>query len=111
MSARSGRKPGLAGSIAYGAFVFLGTAATGFVVAPFLAHAVGLFPIEVEARSALSLVTLEATPWLLGASVTSGFAWPTVAALRPAQRLAVWLANVLLVWTAGAVGAVLLLRA
>jgi hypothetical protein len=95
-------------SVVYGVLVFLGTAATGFVVAPLLAHAAGFFPIEVEARAAFSLVTLEAMPWLLGASVTSGFLWPSFAAPSRARRFAVWLANVLLVWTAGAAGVVLL---
>jgi hypothetical protein len=95
-------------SVVYGVLVFLGTAATGFVVAPFLAHAAGFFPLEVEARAAFSLVTLEALPWLLGASTTSGFLWPSLAALSSASRIGVWLANVLLVWTAGAAGAALL---
>jgi hypothetical protein len=96
------------GSVVYGFLVFAGTALTGFVAAPFLAHAAGFFPIEVEARSAFSLVTLEAVPWLLGASVTSGFLWPSFAAWSPARRVAVWLANVLLVWAAGAAGVTLL---
>jgi hypothetical protein len=95
-------------SAVYGLLVFAGTALTGFVVAPLLAHAAGFFPIEVEARAAFSLVTLEAVPWLLGASVTSGFLWPSFAPLPAARRAAVWLANVLVVWLAGALGVTLL---
>ena len=98
------------GPVVYGVLVFLGTACTGFVLAPFLAHAAGFFPIEVEARSVFSLLTLKAMPWLLGASVTSGFAYTELARLPPARRLAAWLANVLLVWAAGAAAAALLLR-
>ncbi len=44
----------IAGSIAYGALVFLAMAALGFVVLPAVGLATGLFVIDAEARAFFS---------------------------------------------------------
>ena len=50
----------LIGAVAYGFGVFAGTAVLGFVVAPYLGSATGLFPIDTEAPRA-RLAELAAT--------------------------------------------------
>jgi hypothetical protein len=90
------------GCVAYGALVFLGMAGLGFLLAPALGHASGLFPVEVEARAFFSLLTLRAVPYLFALAVASGFAWERVGRLRAPQRIAAWASNTLLAYGLGA---------
>jgi hypothetical protein len=90
------------GSILYGLLVFGGTAVLGFVVAPFLGIASGLFPIDTEARAFFSLLTLKGVPYLVGLSLLSGAAYPRFSARRLRSRAAILALNVLLAWLIGA---------
>jgi hypothetical protein len=96
------------GSAVYGALVFGGTALLGFVLAPALAHAAGLFAIDVEARAFFSLLTLQAVPYLFGLSVGSGFAYERLRGLRRWKRAGAYVSNTALAWGLGvALGALL----
>ena len=95
-------------SALYGLLVFAGAALIGFVLAPRLAHALGWFPIEVEADAAFSLATLSSVPYLVGLCGASAFLVPWLATLSAARRVAVYVANALVAWGA-AVAATLLL--
>ena len=97
------------GSVAYGVCVFLGTAVLGFVVAPLLGSATGLFPIDAEARAFFSLLTLEGVPDLLAFSALSGLLYPTLSRRRPALWIALYAMNVVAAWLAGAAIALALL--
>jgi hypothetical protein len=88
----------IAGSIAYGALVFLGMAGLGFVALPALGLASGLFAIDAEARAFFSLLTLKSVPYLLAASTLCAFAYPRLCALPWALRLAAFVANVLVAY-------------
>jgi hypothetical protein len=99
----------LAGAVLYALLVFLGTAALGFVVAPFAGHATGLFPNETDAQAAFSLVTLKAVPLLLGLSSAAAFSYPWVLGLSLSRRVAVYAATVSGAWVAGAAVAAALL--
>jgi len=88
----------LAGSVAYGALVFLGMAGLGFAVLPELGLASGLFTIDAEARAFFSLLTLRSVPFLLAASTLSAFAWGRLRALSWPRRLAVFVPNVLVAY-------------
>jgi hypothetical protein len=89
----------------YGALVFSGTALLGFVVAPWLALAGGLFSIDAEARSFFSLLTLKGVPCLVGLSVLSAVLHPGCSGHGPLFQVALLGANVLLVWLIGAASA------
>jgi hypothetical protein len=91
----------IVGSIAYGALVFLGMAGLGFVIAPALGLATGLFVIDAEARAFFSLLTLKSVPYLLALSTLSGFAYPRLRALAAPLRLAAFVSNVLVAYVAG----------
>jgi hypothetical protein len=97
------------GAIVYGALVFLGTAGLGFVVAPALGHASGLFPFDKEAQAVFSLLTLKAVPFLFGLSVAAAFYHPGLARLSVWRRVIVYAATVVLTWVAGATIAVFIL--
>lgn len=99
-----------AAAIVYGCLVFSGTALLGFVVAPWLALAGGLFAIDVEARSFFSLLTLKGVPGLVGLSVLSAVLHPGFSGHGPLFWIALLGANVLLVWLIGAATAFALLR-
>ena len=88
----------LVGPIAYGALVFAGMAALGFVALPELGLASGLFTIDAEARGFFSLLTLRSVPFLLATSTLSAFAWPRLRALSWPRRLALFVPNVLVAY-------------
>ncbi|MGH7290389.1 MAG: hypothetical protein ACREJT_04215 [Myxococcota bacterium] len=96
-------------SVVYGLLVFAGAATLGFVVAPALGIASGLFSIDAEARGFFSLLTLKGVPYLVGLSAVSGLAYRTLAARRPLVRASLLGLNVLVVWVAGASAALLIL--
>lgn len=87
---------------AYGLAVLAGSLLLGFVLAPWLATATGLFEIDVEAQGFFSLLTLKGLPYLIGASVFSAGLVERLAGWRPLRRIGGYVANVLLVWLIGA---------
>ena len=89
-------------SAAYGLLVFLGTALLGFVVAPWLGMATGLFRIEAESSGFFSLLTLKGVPYLVALSVLSGFLHPTFSSRRLRLRVILFGLNVLVAWLIGA---------
>ena len=99
----------LAGAVAYGLLVFAGTALLGFVVLPPLGYAAGLFAIETDARAAFSLVTLKAVPVMAGLSAAAALSYEWLMRLSLPRRVAAYVATTVLVWLAGAAGAVLAL--
>jgi hypothetical protein len=90
------------GCVAYGALVFLGMAGLGFLLAPAVGHASGLFPVEVEARAFFSLVTLRAVPYLVALAVVSGFAYEGIGRLGASRRITAYASNTLLGYGLGA---------
>jgi hypothetical protein len=86
------------GSVAYSVGVFAGAALLGFVVAPFLGIATGLFPIDTEASAFFSLLTLKGVPDLAILSAASGFLAPALFRRGRGLRVALYAANVLLAW-------------
>ena len=88
----------LIGSVAYGFGVFAGTAVLGFVVAPYLGSATGLFPIDTEAQAFFSLLTLKGVPDLAILSAASSFLYPMGSRRRLGLRVALYVVNVLLAW-------------
>jgi hypothetical protein len=99
----------LAGAIAYGLLVFAGTALLGFVVAPAIGVATGLFPIEQEAAGYFSFLTLKAAPLLAGLSAGAARSQEWLAGFSIPSRIAVYAATVLLVWITGATIAAIVL--
>jgi len=89
-------------SAAYGLLVFLGTALLGFVAAPWLGMATGLFSIEAEASGFFSLLTLKGVPYLVALSVASGLLYPMVSSRRLHMRVMLAGLNILAVWLIGA---------
>ena len=70
----------------------------GFVVAPFLGIATGLFPIDTEASAFFSLLTLKGVPDLAILSAASGFLAPALFRRGRGLRVALYAANALLAW-------------
>lgn len=64
----------LLGAAVYGLLVFAGAAAFGFVAAPAVARAVGLFAIYTDSQATLSLLTVKAIPVIWGTSVVAAIA-------------------------------------
>jgi hypothetical protein len=91
-----------AASTVYGLLVFAGAAVLGFVVAPFLGIASGLFPIDTESRAFFSLLTLKGVPYLAALSVLSGMAYPSFSQRGLRFRAMLLLINVLVAWLVGA---------
>ena len=89
-------------SVAYSVGVFVGTAAFGFVAAPFLGSATGLFPIDTEASAFFSLLTLKGAPDLVILSAASGFLYPVLSRRGTGLRVALYFVNVLLTWLVAA---------
>ena len=89
-------------SVLYGILVLVGTTILGFVVAPFLGTASGLFPIETESAAFFSLLTLKGVPYLAALSVLSGLLYPNLSQRRLRDRAAVLSANILLAWLVAA---------
>jgi hypothetical protein len=103
------RLNGYLGIAAYGLAVFVGVAVFGFVVAPVLAIASGLFAIEAEARGFVSLLTLRAVPYFAALSAVSGVLHPALSGRRASLRVALYGLNVVLVWlVAGAIALAIL---
>ena len=92
----------LAGAIFYSLLVFLGIATLGFVVAPVIGHATGLFPIETEAQATFSLLTLKAVPLIVGFSTAAAFSYPWILGFSVPLRIAAYGATVLVAWAIGA---------
>lgn len=89
-------------SAAYGLLVFLGTALLGFVIAPWLGVATGLFSIEAESSGFFSMLTLKGVPYLVALSVLSGLLSPMLADRRLRLRVMLFGLNVLGAWLIGA---------
>jgi hypothetical protein len=85
-------------SAAYALLVFGGAAVLGFVVAPLLGMASGLFPMDTEARAFFSLLTLKGVPYLVGLSAFSSLLHPLFSSHRLRIRVALFGLNVLLAW-------------
>ena len=89
-------------SAVYSLVVFLGTALLGFVVAPWLGMATGLFTIEAESSGFFSILTLKGVPYLVALSVLSGLLFPIVSGRRLRMRILLAGLNILAVWLIGA---------
>ena len=89
-------------SVLYGLLVFFGTTILGFVVAPFLGTASGLFPIEQESAAFFSLLTLKGVPYLAALSVLSGLLYSKHSERRLPVRAALLGANIILAWLVAA---------
>jgi hypothetical protein len=85
-------------SAGYGLAVLAGTALLGFVIAPFLGIAVGLFPLEAEGRAFFSMLTLRGVPYLMLLAALSSLAYPVVSARSPRRRILLYGTNVLVAW-------------
>jgi len=90
------------GSAVYGLLVFGGCAFLGFVIAPALGLASGLFAIDAESRGFFSLVTLKAVPQLAALSLLSVFLHHRFARRSLRYRALLLGVNVLVVWLVGA---------
>ena len=89
-------------SAGYSLIVFLGTALLGFVVAPWLGMAIGLFTIEAESSGFFSILTLKGVPYLVALSVPSGLLHPMFSGRRLRLRVVLFGLNILAVWLIGA---------
>ena len=90
------------GSAVYGFCVLVGIAVLGFVVAPFVGVASGLFPIDVESSAFFSLLTLKSAPYLFGLAAASGSLYAILARRAWPLRAAGFLLNVVAAWSIGA---------
>jgi hypothetical protein len=90
------------GSALYGLLVLAGIALTGFVVAPVLGTATGLFAIDTESAAFFSLLTLKGAPYWGGLGVASAGLYGSLASRGLGARIAAYAANVALAWLAGA---------
>jgi hypothetical protein len=90
------------GSAVYALLVLAGIALTGFVVAPWLGVATGLFAIDTESAAFFSWLTLKGSPYWGGLGVLSGPLYGSLANRRAGMRIALYAANVALAWLAGA---------
>lgn len=90
------------GAAVYGLLVFVGAAVLGFVVAPLLGMASGLFAMDTDARAFFSLLTLKGVPYLVGLSTLSAFLHPGLSSRGLRLRLALFALNVLAAWLAAA---------
>ena len=89
-------------SVLYGLLVFGGTTLLGFVVAPFLGTASGLFRIDAEAAGFFSLLTLKGVPYLAALSLLSGLLYSKHSQRPLHVRAALLGANVMLAWLVAA---------
>ena len=89
------------GSALYGLLVLAGIALTGFVVAPVLGTATGLFAIDTESAAFFSWLTLKGSPYWGGLGVASGPIYGSLASRGRGVRIAVYAANVALAWLVG----------
>jgi hypothetical protein len=86
----------------YALLVLAGIALTGFVVAPALGTATGLFAIDTESAAFFSWLTLKGSPYWAGLGVASAGFYGQLAARSFGVRIVAYAANVLLAWLAGA---------
>ena len=89
-------------SVLYGLLVFAGATILGFVVAPFLGTASGLFSIETESSAFFSFLTLKGVPYLAALSVLSGLLYSKHSERRLRIRAALLGVNILLAWLVAA---------
>jgi hypothetical protein len=89
-------------SAGYGLAVLAGTALLGFVIAPVVGIAFGLFPIEADGRAFFSLLTLRGVPYLMLLAALSGLAYPALSRQRIPRRILLYVVNVLVAWLIGA---------
>jgi hypothetical protein len=89
-------------SVLYGLLVFAGTTILGFVVAPPLGTASGLFLIDTESAAFFSLLTLKGVPYLAALSVLSGLLYRKHSERRLRVRAALLGVNILLAWLVAA---------
>jgi hypothetical protein len=97
------------GAAVYAVLVFAGTALLGFVIAPLLGIASGAFPIEAEAQGIFSLLTLKGIPFLVALGGCSGLLYERWSKRPLPVRIAVFGANVLVVWLIAAATALVIL--
>jgi hypothetical protein len=97
------------GSALYALLVLVGIALTGFVVAPALGTASGLFAIDAESAAFFSLLTLKGAPYWGGLGVASAALYAALARRGALARMGAYAANVVLAWLAGAAVALLAL--
>jgi hypothetical protein len=90
------------GCAAYGLLVLAGIAVLGFVVAPFLGVATGLFAIDTESAGFFSLLTLKGAPYWGGLGVASSALYGPLAGRRVPVWIAAYASTVALAWLAGA---------
>jgi hypothetical protein len=90
------------GSAVYALLVLAGIALVGFVVAPWLGTAVGLFAIDTESAAFFSWLTLKGSPYWGGLGVLSGPLYGSLASRGTGMRIVLYAANVALAWLAGA---------
>ena len=86
------------GAALHGLLVFVGAALLGFIVAPLVGIAAGLFSIDAEARAFFSLLTLKGVPYLLGLSMLSALLHRPLSTRRLPARVGLLGVNVLAVW-------------
>lgn len=89
------------GAIAYGFLVLLGAALNGFVAAPAIACAAGLFTIHTDAQATFSFLTLKAIPFLWGLSVLAALSYGWVARLSLRHRALSYGVSTFFVWVSG----------
>jgi hypothetical protein len=86
----------------YALLVLAGIALTGFVVAPALGTATGLFAIDTESAAFFSWLTLKGSPYWGGLGVASAPLHGVLAGRGAGVRIALYAVNVALAWLAGA---------
>ena len=89
-------------SALYALLVLAGVAVLGFVVAPVLGTATGLFAMDTESAAFFSWLTLKGAPYWAGVGVASAPLQGSLPNLGGAARIGVYLANVALAWVVGA---------
>ena len=90
------------GCAVYCLLVLAGIPLLGFVVAPFLGVATGLFAIDAESAGFFSLLTLKGAPYSGGLGVASSALYGPLAGRRVPVWIAGYASNVVLAWVAGA---------
>jgi hypothetical protein len=90
------------GPVAYVLLVFIGTALLGFVVAPALGTATGVFSIDVESQSFFSLLTLKGVPYLAALSILSALIYQPLSRRRFPGRAIFLILNIVIAWLVAA---------
>jgi hypothetical protein len=90
------------GPVAYVLLVFIGAALLGFVVAPALGTATGIFSIDVESQSFFSLLTLKGVPYLAALSILSALVYQRFSRIRFPGRVILLILNIVVAWLVSA---------